>query len=119
MRSGVARSLPVRRVAPVRAATGTLTRGCGERSGSSDEAAAHDDRKNSHFVGVPMLGNWQRHLEARTAARRRGGTDAAVVRDDDLLDKCEAEASTSLFRGEERTEDLLARVGGNARAVVA
>jgi DNA-binding winged helix-turn-helix (wHTH) protein len=65
-----------------------------------------------------LAGERQRDLKARAPFGRGAGHDASVVKDDDLLDEGEAKAGAVPLRREERAEHAVARIGGNARAVV-
>src|SRR5687768_2198548 len=70
------------------------------------------------MVTVMESGQRERHLEARATAHRSSRRHATVVRDDDLLNERQTEASARLLRGDEGHEDPLAGFVGDARSVV-
>src|SRR5205814_4023476 len=67
---------------------------------------------------VVALANWQEHLQAGPAERRRPGGHAAVVEHDDFLHEREPEARAVPLRREERTEHAIARRGLDTGPVV-
>src|SRR5262249_31279780 len=60
----------------------------------------------------------KRDLQRRTSGGRAGGDDAAIVKDDNLLDECEAETGAVALGREKRLGDALAQVHWNCGAIV-
>src|SRR5262245_58985927 len=91
---------------------------CGNVEGREGSRDLLPDRRICDLTEGRRSGNRQRHLKACATTSEAGGAHATVVRDDDLLHEREAKAGSRLLRREERSENLLAGLRGNPRAVV-
>src|SRR6266702_1208046 len=85
--------------------------------------AKTEGESSAEFLQLPPSGGRplrqrKRDRESRAAAGLRLRDDAAVVRDDDLLNDGEAEAGTTRTRRDERAEDAGGDGGVDARTVV-